>query len=92
MGIQGDLTPAKFKSELSELSPLKFLVEANLVNYKKIVSTNIASMILRKYGQSVLQSLCLIYQLFGGFFLFHYMQFIFIETVLSKIKPMQKSI
>ena len=46
---------------------MKFLVEAKRVNDKKIVSTNIASMILRKYEQSVLQSLCLIF--------FHYISY-----------------
>ena len=50
---------SKNKSELSELFPLKYLVAATLVNDKKIVSIDLASMILRKYEQSVLQSLCL---------------------------------
>ena len=51
---------------------------------KKKVSTDRASMILRKHDHSVLQSLCSIYQhVLDFFFLFHYMQFIFIENALS---------
>ena len=59
---------SKNRSEWSDLSPLKFLVEVKLVNVKIIVSTDIASMILRIYEQSVLQSLCSIYQHFFIFF------------------------
>ena len=49
---------------------------------KKKVSTDRASMILRKHDHSVLQSLCSIYQHLLDF-LFHYMQFTFIENALS---------
>ena len=54
------LTLASLKIDHNEASylPLNFLVKVKLLNDKMIVSTNIASMILRKYGQSVLQSLC----------------------------------
>ena len=38
--------------------------KAKFINYKKKVSTDRASMILRKHEQSVLQSLCSIYQHF----------------------------
>ena len=48
---------SKNRSEGCELSFLKFLAEVNLVNDKIIVSTDKALMILRKYEQSVLQSL-----------------------------------
>ena len=83
------LASLKNKSEWSKLFPLKYLVEAKLVNDKKIVSIDIASMILRKYEQSVLQSLCLTFSTFFFHFII-YMQFIFIESALSKIKPMLK--
>ena len=55
---------SKYRSEWSELPPFKFLVEVKLVNDKIIVSTDIASMILRKYEHSVLQPLCSINQHF----------------------------
>ena len=58
------------------LSKIKSTIE-------KKVSTDRASMILRKHDHSVSQSLCSIYQHLMDFFLFHYMQFIFIENALS---------
>ena len=88
---------SKNRSQWGELSLLWFLVELGLVNGGIKVSTDTASMILRKYEQSVLQSLCSIGQHFVDFFclffffLFHCMQFVFIENALSKIKPMRKS-
>ena len=56
--------------------------QAKFVNNKKKVSTDRVSMILRKHEQSVLQSLCSIYQHFLDLFI-SYMQFIFIENALS---------
>ena len=44
--------------------------QAKFINNKKKVSTDRASMILRKRGQSVLQSLCSIYQHLLDFFYF----------------------
>ena len=66
--------------------------QAKFINNKKKVSTDRASMILRKHEQSVLQSVCSIYKKNFWICLFHYMHFIFIENALSKTKPMQKSI
>ena len=56
------------KPEYSESVPLKYLDEAKLVNDKKIVSIDIASIILRKYEQNVLQISCLNFQHFLFFF------------------------
>ena len=80
---------SKNRSEWSEISPLKFLVEVKLVNDKIIVSNHIASMILRK-NKKYFAIIVLNLSTFLLFFLFHYMQFIFIETALSKMKPKQK--
>ena len=44
---------SKNRSKSSELHPLKFAFEIQLFNDKIIVSTDIASMIFRKYEQSV---------------------------------------
>ena len=47
---------------MKELCPLGYKSKAKLFNNMKKVSTDRASMILRKQEQSVLQSLCSIYQ------------------------------
>ena len=43
--------------------------KAKLINNKKKVSTDRASMILRKHERNVLQSLCSIYKHFLNFFI-----------------------
>ena len=54
--------------------------QAKFINNKKKVSTDRASMILRKHDHSVLQSLSSIHQHLLNFF---YIEFIFIENALS---------
>ena len=52
------------RSEWKSYVPWVIKSLAKFINNKKKVSTDRASMILRKHGQSVLQSLCSIYQHF----------------------------
>ena len=73
--------------EIDQYERVNSLGEMNLSKIKSTmknkVSTDRASMILRKHDHNVLQSLCSIYQHSLDIFLFHYMQFIFIENALS---------
>ena len=58
------------RSEWRSYVPWVIKSKAKLINNKKKVSTDRASMILRKHEQSVFQSLCSIYQHFFGFVYF----------------------
>ena len=58
--------------------------KAKLIDNKKKVSTDRASMILRKYELSVSQSLCLIYNIFLIFFISLYA--IYIHWKCAKLK------
>ena len=71
---------------MSDLFPLKYLILATFINNKKKVSTDIASMTNKVFCNHCTQ-------LFNIFmiFLFHYMQFIFIDIALSKIRLMLKN-